>query len=106
MIHGLRLEGGQARWYRNRYVKTPFYNEGHTDYVASLGDLTMSLANTHVIEHAGRILALEELHLPVEVDAELQTIGAYDFGGKLTTNMTAHPKICGATGELLFSPIR
>ena len=23
MIHGVRLEGGRARWYRNRYVQTP-----------------------------------------------------------------------------------
>src|SRR5438046_1098234 len=22
MVHGIRLEAGQARWYRNRYVKT------------------------------------------------------------------------------------
>src|SRR5438132_12649672 len=22
MVHGVRLEAGQARWYRNRYVKT------------------------------------------------------------------------------------
>ena len=23
MLHGIRLEGGQAKWYRNRYVQTP-----------------------------------------------------------------------------------
>src|SRR5690606_25363307 len=23
MVHGVRLESGQARWYRNRYVRTP-----------------------------------------------------------------------------------
>src|SRR5579875_3685926 len=25
MIHGVRLEGGRARWYRNRWVRTPAF---------------------------------------------------------------------------------
>ncbi|MGL4565099.1 MAG: carotenoid oxygenase family protein, partial [Halioglobus sp.] len=27
MIHGVRLEGGQAKWYRNRYIDTPVYRK-------------------------------------------------------------------------------
>ena len=27
MLHGIRLEGGQAKWYRNRYVDTPVYRK-------------------------------------------------------------------------------
>ena len=27
MIHGVRLEKGQAKWYRNRYVDTPGYRK-------------------------------------------------------------------------------
>ncbi|WP_264079594.1 carotenoid oxygenase family protein, partial [Mycolicibacter algericus] len=33
---------------------------------------------------------------------DLETVGAYDFGGKLVDAMTAHPKICPTTGELHF----
>jgi carotenoid cleavage dioxygenase len=40
--------------------------------------------------------------LPYEITNELETLGAYDFGGKLADSMTAHPKICPTTGELHF----
>jgi carotenoid cleavage dioxygenase-like enzyme len=55
-----------------------------------------------VLAHAGRIWALEEGHLPYELSPELDTLGCDDFGGKLTTAFTAHPKLCPETGELHF----
>jgi carotenoid cleavage dioxygenase len=55
-----------------------------------------------VIEHAGRLLSLVECCLPLEVDSELATIGAFDFDGQVDTPMTAHPKRCPLTGELHF----
>jgi carotenoid cleavage dioxygenase len=69
--------------------------------VNSLGDMTSSKANTHVVGHAGRILALEEGHWPYVLDGNLETIGATDFGGRLKGPFTAHPKICPSTGELI-----
>ena len=60
------------------------------------------LANTNVIAHAGRTLALVETSFPYELTDQLDTIGPYDFDGRLTTAMTAHPKICPTTGELHF----
>lgn len=63
---------------------------------------TSSAANTHVICHAGRVLALEEAHLPTRVTPDLATVGRYDFGGRLRSAMTAHPKLDPATGELVF----
>ncbi len=109
MVHGIELEDGKANWYRNRYVKTPMLaNPGVDRTELALNtetfefDLNVSAANTHVIEHAGRILALEEGSFPYELTPELDTVGAYTFDGKLTTAMTAHPKICPETGELLF----
>ena len=104
MIHGVELSGGRANWYRNRYVRTPLYETPDAPRIAPDGsmDRTASLANTHVIAHAGKILALEEGSFPWEVSKELDTIGAHDFGGRLTTAMTAHPRICPETGELLF----
>lgn len=102
MIHGVELQGGKANWYRNRYVRTPLYQPGQPQAMGSSEDLTESLANTHIIGHAGRILALEEGHWPFELSPELETVGPYNYDGKLSTGMTAHPKICPETGELLF----
>ncbi len=100
MIHGVELEGGKANWYRNRYVRTPLI-EG-VDDGPNVHDRTRSFANTHVIGHAGKILALEEGHWPFELTNNLETVGAHNYGGKLATGMTAHPKLCPETGELLF----
>lgn len=101
MIHGVELANGGANWYRNRWVKTPILDAADNDSVESMGDLSRSLANTHIVGHAGKILALEEGHWPFELSKELDTIGAYNFGGKLETGFTAHPKICPETGEML-----
>jgi carotenoid cleavage dioxygenase len=70
-------------------------------------DMTASKANTHVVGHAGKILALEEGHFPYVLDGELGTTGPTDFGGVLQGSFTAHPKICPVTGEMLafgYSP--
>ena len=103
MLHGIRLQAGRAAWYRNRYVRTTKY-EGRLDATApeTMMDPTASAANTHVLAHAGRIWALEEGHLPYELTPELDTIGCDDFGGRLTTAFTAHPKLFPDTGELHF----
>jgi carotenoid cleavage dioxygenase-like enzyme len=103
MVHGIRLENGRAAWYRNRWVRTesfehpvPVYNDDGSR------NLHSSIANTHVVRHAGKTLALMEFSLPYEITNDLKTLGAYDFGGMLTDSMTAHPKICPTTGEMHF----
>jgi len=101
MIHGVELAGGKANWYRNRYVRTPMYDNG-ADPMTAFDDMSKSLANTHIISHAGKILALEEGHWPFELSTDLDTIGPHNYDGKLKTGMTAHPKLCPETGELLF----
>ena len=102
MIHGVELRDGQALSYRNRYMRTPLFDQSDTDPMDAVDTLGMSLANTHVISHAGKILALEEIHLPFELTRDLDSVGPYNFDGKLDTGMTAHPKICAETGEMLF----
>jgi len=84
MLHAIRLDGGHARGYRNRWIDAP------------------TTANTSIVRHAGRLLALAETTAPVEIDAALRTRGRFDFGGALTRGMTAHPKTCPLTGELRF----
>lgn len=103
MIHGVRIEGGAAKWYRNRWVRTDSFVDDFPLYNADGSrNLRASIANTHVVNHAGKTLALVESSLPYQITNDLETIGAYDFGGKLVDSMTAHPKICPVTGELHF----
>ncbi len=103
MIHGIRLRDGNAEWYRNRYVKTRSFTEG-VSYIGDDGsvDLTIGVNNTHIVGHAGKILALVESSFPCELDRELETVGVHDFDGRLDSAMTAHPKTCPVTGELHF----
>ncbi|GAB3924168.1 retinal pigment epithelial membrane protein [Microlunatus endophyticus] len=101
MLHGVRLSGGRAEWYRNRWIDTSVPDgEPVTDVDGR--DLRRTVANTHLIEHGGSLLALCEAGLPYEVSGDLETKGAYDFGGRLRTAMTAHPKTDPMTGELFF----
>ena len=102
MLHGIRLRDGRAEWYRNRWVRTRLL-EGKP-YIRPDGtfDLAVGPANTHVVEHAGRILALVESSFPYVVTPELETVGPDDLGGRLTTATTAHPKTDPVTGDLHF----
>jgi len=101
MLHGLRLENGRARVYRNRWVRTRQYVE-HAPYLRMNGtlDLTVSSANTNVVAHGDRLLALVESSFPTEVTRDLATVGTYDFAGRLKAPFAAHPKRDPRTGEL------
>jgi carotenoid cleavage dioxygenase len=103
MLHGVELRDGRAVSYRNRWVRTRAFLEDAPRFRPDGGrDLTVGVANTHVVAHAGRIFALVETSFPTEVTPALDTLGCFDFDGRLTTGMTAHPKICPRTGELHF----
>jgi len=104
MLHGVRLQNGRAAWYRNRYVHTPFYDQG-----LSFGDIpglpTMgnNQSNVSCVWHGGRLLTSGEVGFPYEIDpTDLSTVGVFGFDGKLNTSFTAHPKIDPATGYLHF----
>jgi carotenoid cleavage dioxygenase len=108
MIHGVELADGKARWYRNHWVRTPMFEHPGVDRLTLAldkekltFDYAVSAANTHVIGHGGKILALEEGSFPYELTKELDTVGAHTFGGRLTGPFTAHPKFCPDTGEML-----
>jgi carotenoid cleavage dioxygenase len=103
MLHGLRVSEGRAEWYRNRWVRTKaLAGVDRMDMSTGAFDLTVGLANTHVVRHAGRILALEEGSFPNEVSPDLSTVGPCDFDGRLRTPFTAHPHTCPETGEMHF----
>ncbi len=115
MLHMFRIRDGRVR-YRNRWARTvkwtlerregrslynpfnPMENDPVTQGVPEDG-----LANTNIVWHAGKLLALEEGHAPFEVDPEtLDTIGPWRFDERFEGPMTAHPKFDPNTGEMLF----
>jgi carotenoid cleavage dioxygenase len=60
-------------------------------------------ANTNIVWHAGRLLALWEGGPPHALDPRtLETEGPHDFAGRLAGAMTAHPKLDPESGEMLF----
>ncbi len=104
LVHGLKLEDGEARWYRSRFVRD--------DDVVRLrgGDPVPGPAhdgpgsgavNTNVVGLAGRTFAIVEAGgRPVELSYELDTLRRSDFDGSLAHGFTAHPKLDPATGEM------
>ncbi len=115
MVHAFILREGRAA-YRNRYVKTDGLQAEMKAGHALFGGLLeqprelppglppfKNAGNTNIIGYANRMLALYEASLPHELKPlTLETAGLYDFGGKLSGPMTAHPKFDPATGDLLF----
>jgi carotenoid cleavage dioxygenase len=118
MLHAFTLENGKAS-YRNRWVRTPKFLAEHDAGRAiwsgkgfggqKLPDAPPTsvkdagVANTNVIWHAGKLLALEEAHLPTEIDPKtLATRGYVDYARSIAGPVTAHPKIDPVTGELIF----
>ena len=115
MIHAFTIRDGKAH-YRNRWVRTQRFTmerEAGEALFGGLNDMTATdpraagifpnAANTNIIVHAGKLLALWEAGPPHELDPRtLDAIGPYDFGGKLLGPMTAHPKVDPETGEMLF----
>ena len=105
MVHGVALGGGQARWYRNRWVRSlsvcdTLGEAAPTRLNPRAGMLSMG-ANTNVLSHAGRTLALVEGGIAnFELTDELDTVGTCDFDGTLAGGYTAHPHRDPQTGEL------
>ncbi|WP_441277979.1 carotenoid oxygenase family protein [Tardiphaga sp. 172_B4_N1_3] len=115
MLHAFHIENGRAS-YRNRWIHTPKFLAEHDagralyrgfgqkmpDAPASLGN-DSGAANTNIVFHAGRLLALEEGHAPTEIEpGTLKTLGYQNYSGRIGGPFTAHPKIDPVTGEMTF----
>ncbi len=115
MVHAFVLREGRAA-YRNRYVKSDGLQAEMKAGHALFGGLLeqprelppglppfKNAGNTNIVGYANRLLALYEASLPHELKPlTLETVGLYDFGGKLNGPMTAHPKFDPVNGDLLF----
>ena len=101
MVHGVRLRGGQAEWYRNRYVGSTSVQSfrGQPDIPGRNWNDSPGGPNTNVGGFAGTTWAMVEAGgCPVELTYELDTVGRNDFFGTLPGAFTAHPKVDG--GEM------
>lgn len=101
MIHGLRLEGGKALWYRNRWVRseavTNALGEARTEGPRHIFDTV----NTNILGFAGKTLGLVEAgSTPVEIGETLETLRYTDLDGTLGGSFTAHPHVDPLTGEM------
>ncbi|MFT7685954.1 MAG: carotenoid cleavage dioxygenase-like enzyme [Candidatus Azotimanducaceae bacterium] len=115
MIHAFNIENGKVS-YKNRFVKTVKHKlekEAGKSLFSPLNPMdvdpsvagikTDGVANTNIVWHGGKLLALEEGHAPFQLDhVSLESIGAWEFKKLLKGPMTAHPKIDPETGEMIF----
>ncbi|KAH0912712.1 hypothetical protein HID58_036033 [Brassica napus] len=135
MIHGVRIKDGKAT-YVSRFVKTSrlqqeeFFGDAK---LMKIGDLKgffglvmvimqqlriklkvlddsygNGTANTSLIYHHGKLLALQETDKPYVIkvleDGDLQTLGMTDYDKRLTHSFTAHPKVDPVTGKSSIFP--
>ncbi|XP_049368759.1 carotenoid 9,10(9',10')-cleavage dioxygenase 1-like isoform X1 [Solanum verrucosum] len=131
MIHGLQIKDGKAT-YVSRFVRTSRLKQeeffGGAKFM-KIGDLKglfglfsvyiymlreklkvldtsygNGTANTAMIYHHGKLLALHEGDKPYVVkileDGDLQTLGMLDYDKRLQHPFTAHPKVDPVTGEM------
>jgi carotenoid cleavage dioxygenase-like enzyme len=121
MVHAIYFRDGKVH-YRNRWVETSHLKTerrfGRTIY-GSVGKLlevpqevidaggepnpVRNTANTNVLYHGGKLLAMWEGGWPHLLNSDLSTVGLYDYDGALKPGdaLTAHPKICPDTGHLV-----
>lgn len=96
MVHGVHIEAGQAKWYRNRFVRTGEVPNklGTPDPGGPVtSDLDVS-PNTNVVQFADRLYATIEAGASmVEITRELETVARSDLDGTLEHGFTGHHKI-------------
>ncbi|MGF1478352.1 MAG: carotenoid oxygenase family protein [Cyanophyceae cyanobacterium] len=113
MLHGVSIQDGAS--YSNRYIRTRGFQieqqEGKAIWTGLMEPPQMdnpygpgkNTANTALVWHAGKFLALWEGGAPHQISLpQLVTVGPENYQGKLQSAFTAHPKVDSVTGEMMF----
>jgi carotenoid cleavage dioxygenase-like enzyme len=121
MVHAVYFKDGHV-CYKNRWVQTSHLKterqfdrtiygsvgklmEVPAEVIAAGGEPSpiRNTANTNVLYHGGKLLAMWEGGFPHLLNNDLSTVGLYDYEGALKPGdaLTAHPKICPDTGQLI-----
>jgi carotenoid cleavage dioxygenase-like enzyme len=114
MVYAFHIADGRVSM-RNRWVRTEkflaerkagrrlfgmFGDPRSTD--PSVAGQRYNTANTNIVLHGGKLLALMEGAPAVEMDpTSLATHDYLDYGGTITTTFSAHPTIDTFSGEML-----
>ena len=102
MAHGVRIKDGQAKWYRNRWIRSNAVSD-------ALGEPRKpgtrkprsDTANTNIVNIAGKTFAIVEAGgFPVELTDDLETVKHNPFDGTLTNAFSAHPHLDPQSGEM------
>lgn len=115
MLHAVALENGKAS-YRNRFVRTSGLaaeiEAGEPLWTGILEPIDLknprgpfkNTANTDLVFHAGKLLALWWQSGPPYVIRlpDLETCGEERFGKDHKPGIAAHPKVDPRTGEMMF----
>lgn len=108
MIHSVHLQDGQAT-YANRFIQTKRkmlqQEKGRPlkQHELMTADGYLGTGNTNLVYHAKKLMALYEVDKPYVLSLpQLETIGLWTAEGSLSHNVTAHPKVCPDTEELIF----
>ena len=90
MVHGIRLDGGRARWYRNRWVRSAAVaaSLGESPHTGPVVEGMDFAPNTNVFVHAGRTYAIVEAGEP-----------SPEFGGYFMFTRDGIP-VAGAMGDM------
>jgi carotenoid cleavage dioxygenase-like enzyme len=121
MVHAVYFKDGKVE-YKNRWVQTNHLKtERKVDHMVygSVGKVVpvpqeiidvggepspvRNTANTNVIYHGNKLFAMWEGGFPHLMNNDLSTVGLYDYEGALQPGdaLTAHPKVCPDTGQLI-----
>ena len=121
MVHAVYFKDGHVQ-YKNRWVETNHLKtERQFDRAiyGSVGKLLpvpqevidgggepspiRNTANTNIIYHGEKLFAMWEGGFPHLLNNDLSTVGLYDYDGALQAGdaLTAHPKVCPDTGQLV-----
>lgn len=109
MLHAFFIRDGQLN-YRNRWIQTERFKlerrlgaalmRSFNDAESIEKDIPHNTANTNVIQHAGKLFALEETSCPIEIRPEnLDTLGDWNHRSEVP-QMSAHPHFDFDTGEM------
>jgi carotenoid cleavage dioxygenase-like enzyme len=100
MVHGLRIAGGKALGYRNRWIRSNKVAEALHVQPAPGPRAAFDTVNTNVVSIGGRTFALVEAgSFPVELADGLNQQTYNPFDGTLTGSFSAHPHLDPLTGE-------
>jgi len=114
MIHRIKISEAMAH-YQNKWIATKGFKLEHDagksiwkgfqslhELEVHHGMMTKNVANTALVWHAQKLLALWEAGVPHHLHlTDLKTLGEESFNGSWNQAFTAHPAVCPDTGQMV-----